>query len=129
MAEFLTTGLIENGVDAQSYDVLYNELGQLKEILDESDGFMLGSPTINRDALKPIWDLLSATDAITNKGKPCFAFGSYGWSGEAVPMLIERLKSLKLNVIGEGYKVCFMPNELDYVNLKQLAAEFAGQLK
>ena len=28
---------------------------------------MFGSPTINRDALKHVWDLISSMDAITKK--------------------------------------------------------------
>jgi flavorubredoxin len=36
--------------------------------------------------VKPVWDLLSSFAGIHVKGKVAGAFGSYGWSGEAVRM-------------------------------------------
>lgn len=39
------------------------------------------------------------------------AFGSYGWSGEAVPHIIERLKQLRMKVVDEGFRVKFKPSE------------------
>jgi flavorubredoxin len=38
------------------------------------------------------------------KGKLGAAFGSYGWSGEAVPMIEDRLRRLKLRVPVPGIK-------------------------
>ena len=43
------------------------------------------------------------------KGRLASAFGSYGWSGEGVPHLIERLKQIRLNVL-DGFRVRFKPN-------------------
>ena len=39
---------------------------------------MIGSPTINQDAVKPSWDLLSLISPVVNRGKVALAFGSYG---------------------------------------------------
>jgi flavorubredoxin len=39
------------------------------------------------------------------------AFGSYGWSGEAVSIIESQLKNLKLNVISEGLMEKFKPYE------------------
>ena len=49
-----------------------------------ADGVLLGSPTILGEALKPIWDLTTAVFASTHGNKIASAFGSYGWTGEAV---------------------------------------------
>ena len=86
-------------------------MGFIKEKIDSASILMFGSPTINRDALKPVWDVISSIDAIVNKDKPCGVFGSYGWSGEGVPMLVERLRSLKLKVHGGGFRANFLPND------------------
>ena len=48
--------------------------------------------------LKPIWDVTGLITPFANKGKPALVFGSYGWSGEGVPMIVERLKGLKLKL-------------------------------
>ena len=71
----------------------------IQEIL-WADGFLLGTPTMVGEALKPIWDVASELLPPMVKGKFASAFGSYGWSGEGVPHILERLKQLRLNVVG-----------------------------
>ncbi len=112
MAETILDTLSKEGdYDIVMRDVIHYDLMQIKEEIESADALFIGSPTINRDALKPIWDVLSVTDAVLNAGKPVGVFGSYGWSGEAVKMLTERLRSLKLNVLGEGIRANFVPSE------------------
>lgn len=115
--------------DTEIINVLDESLSIIKEKIDACDGLLLGTPTINRDALKPMWDVTCVIDAIINKSKPAGVFGSYGWSGEGVPMLIERLKGLKLNVIGEGVRVNFMPSKEELAQVREYAESFAQSIK
>lgn len=87
-----------DGVVANLYDLASIEEPNMIRILEESDGFLIGTPTINADAPKPVWDLLSCLMFLDKQGKCASAFGSYGWSGEAVEHIIARLKALKLRV-------------------------------
>jgi flavorubredoxin len=87
-----------DGVTTNIYDLASIEEPNMIKILEESDGFLIGTPTINADAPKPVWDLLSCLMFLEKTGKTASAFGSYGWSGEAVDNIIARLKSLKLKV-------------------------------
>ena len=94
-------------------DVNSSNLEYIKEEIESSKALLIGSPTFNRDAVKPIWDVLSIIDVYINKDVPVGVFGSYGWSGEAVPMIAQRLKSLGLNVIDAGIKVKLKPTDDD----------------
>ena len=114
--------------DCQTYDVNDHDLSYLQGLLNASDAFAVGSPTINQDAVAPIWNLLSHVDAINNKKRPVLVFGSYGWSGEAVPNLTARLTGLKSAVFGEGLKVTFVPSEEDLKKAKELGKAFAQSL-
>jgi len=67
------------------------------------DGLIFGTPTINGDAVKPVWDLLSSLVVVNLKSKLGGVFGSYGWTGEAVKMVEDRLRGLKLRVPFRGY--------------------------
>lgn len=107
------------------YDIIEYDMGFLSAELNSSDAFAIGSPTINKDAVPPAWMLLSHVDAINNQKKPALVFGSYGWSGEAVPNLTARLQGLKMKLFGEGYKVCFVPSEQDLVDAVALGKAFA----
>ena len=46
------------GVITNMYDLSSIEEPNMIKILEESDGFLIGTPTINADAPKPVWDLL-----------------------------------------------------------------------
>jgi flavorubredoxin len=39
------------------------------------------------------------------------AFGSYGWSGEAVKMLNKELEAMKFDVIDPGLRVQYVPDQ------------------
>ena len=110
------------------YDINEHDMGKLQHELNTSDAFAIGSPTINSDAVAPVWNLLSHVDAINNRKKPVLAFGSYGWSGEAVPNMVGRLNGLKLSVYPESAKAIFVPSEEDIQKARELGKAFAGSL-
>ncbi|MBQ7720278.1 MAG: pyridine nucleotide-disulfide oxidoreductase, partial [Clostridia bacterium] len=85
--------------------------------------FLLGTPTIVGEALKPIWDLATSMFAVTHKGKVAGAFGSYGWTGEGVPNITERLKQLKLKV-QDGFRVRFRPTDADLLDAYDYGYDF-----
>ena len=111
LAEKIAEGIRASGdIDVRAYDMVEADQAKVLEELGFADGILFGSPTIVGEALKPIWDLTTSIFAGTHGGKLASAFGSYGWSGEAVPHLIEILKQLNMNVT-EGFRVRFKPDE------------------
>lgn len=119
----------ETNYEVDIINIIEESLGVIKEKFEKSDAIMIGSPTINRDALKPVWDVLSLTDAIINRGKPVAVFGSYGWSGEAVAMIKNRLESLGLKVIDDGLRVNFNPDQNDINKMEEYTELFKQHLK
>jgi flavorubredoxin len=121
------------GVRASLYDLEGGDVSTFADLLEEADALVLGSPTINGDAVKPIWDLLSSLTVIDVKGKLGAAFGSYGWSGEAVRMIEDRLRGLKLRVPVPGIRVKLIPTgeELDECHQfgRALGDELTGRRK
>lgn len=128
-AERYAEKLEELGVSAKCYNVIEHDMSEISAAIGSSAGLIFGSPTINRDALKPIWDVLSVVDAITNRGKPYAVFGSYGWSGEACAMLEARADGLGLKKVHDAYKWLLKPTEDDLNQIDKLAEEFAAALK
>lgn len=111
LEEKIAEGIRASGdIDVRAYDMVEADQAKVLEELGFADGILFGSPTIVGEALKPIWDLTTSIFAGTHGGKLASAFGSYGWSGEAVPHLIERLKQLNMKVT-EGFRVRFKPDE------------------
>ncbi len=130
LAEQLQAGIQSVLPDAEvsRYDLTGVSLEEAAEKLNGADAFLLGSPTINKNAVPPVWDLLARADAIHAPAQTAAAFGSYGWSGEAVPALTNRLREMKFKVPADGLKVCFVPSQEELQAAYAYGAEFAKAL-
>ena len=117
-----------DGVRASLYDLQGGEVTPFVDLIEEADGIVFGSPTINGDAVKPIWDLLSSLAVVSIKDKLGAAFGSYGWTGEAVSMLEDRLRGLKLRVPVSGVRVKLIPTEEELDKCRQFGRQLAEHL-
>ena len=117
LAEQIAKGIEDSGdIEVRRYDMVTADQAKVLDELGFADGILFGTPTIVGEALKPIWDLTTSIFAGTHGGKLASAFGSYGWSGEGVPHIIERLKQLRMRMPDEGFKVRFKPGEVDMLN-------------
>ena len=124
LAEKIAEGVKDSGdIDVRSYDMVEADAAKVNEELLFADGILLGTPTIVGEALKPIWDLTLGMFPATHGGKYAGAFGSYGWSGEGVPNITQRLKQLKMKV-SEGFRVRFKPSEADLVSAYEYGYQF-----
>jgi flavorubredoxin len=115
--------------NVEIYNIIDYDMDYLASKLNSSTAFMIGSPTINKDAVPPIWSLLSRCDAINNQKKTVGVFGSFGWSGEAVASIVSRLSLLRLKVIGDGYKCVFSPSEKDLDAFYEYVNAFCEELR
>ena len=133
IAEEIEKGIKDynSSIVVKSYNLDIENFGKLEgEILREfqwADGIIFGSSTINGDALPIIWDLLTSLNPIVHGGKYVSAFGSYGWSGEAVPNIISRLNQLRMHVI-EGFRVKFRASRVDSQKAFDFGRRFAENM-
>lgn len=129
LAEEIKKGVEETGVKVELYDMVVEDEAKVLDRIYWADGVLFGSPTMLGDALKPILDILSSMKAPIHKGKMASAFGSYGWSGEAVPHIIERLKQVRVKIFGEGLKVRFKPSEEQLYSAYDFGIQFGNSVK
>ncbi len=129
MAEVVAAGAESTGgVRVSLYDLEMGEVAPLVDLIEEADGLAFGSPTINGDAVKPVWDLLSSLTAVSVRGKLGAAFGSYGWSGEAVPLIEDRLRGLKLRVPVKGVRARLIPTPIELAECRRFGIDLALHL-
>lgn len=128
LATAIADGITSKGIEVLVQDVEASDLAKVKENIEKCDGILFGSPTINKDAVKPIWDVLAMIDAIKNRGKLSAVFGSYGWSGEGIKLMEDRLKGLKLNLVEPSPKAFFVPSEHELKNAYEFGILFASRL-
>jgi flavorubredoxin len=116
------------GVRVSLYDLQAGGDLPFVDLIEEADGLAFGSPTINGDAVKPVWDLLSSLVSIKVSNKLGAAFGSYGWSGEAINMIEDRLRGLKLRVPIKGVRARLIPTVEELEQCRDLGKQLAQHL-
>ncbi|MHC1785617.1 MAG: FprA family A-type flavoprotein [Christensenellales bacterium] len=128
LAETIARTLREEGVDCTMLEASKADRAEVMAAVAAAKGLLFGSPTFLGDMLKPIGEILAAIYPFMVSGKPGSAFGSYGWSGEAVPNIIERLKQLKMKTV-DGIRFRLRPSEQELEQTRAFAREFAKLIK
>lgn len=114
IAEALAQGVQKNNdFKVILADIEKMELGEIDSLLTLADGIMVGSPTINQNTLLPVYRLLAIVNPIRDQRKLFMAFGSYGWSGEAIKIINATAKELKLKPFNDGLQAKFTPFNKD----------------
>lgn len=120
----ISEGIKASGeVNVKLFDMITSNHNEVMGEIKYADGLLLGTPTIIGEALEPIWNVTTSMFAPVHGGKLASAFGSYGWSGEGVPHIIERLKQLRLKVV-DGFRIRFKPSENELVDAYDFGYNF-----
>ncbi|MCC7212405.1 MAG: FprA family A-type flavoprotein [Candidatus Brocadia sp.] len=128
MAEAAAKGASTVNTEVKLFDACSVSPEFMRCEIESADGILIGSSTINGDALKPLWDITNILFSVNVKLKKCATFGAYGWSGEATRLLEERLKGLKLTIVQSPLKVLFTPTEEDLKKCSIFGYDFAKSL-
>ncbi len=110
MARAITDGLISGGVSAKLMSLKSCHRSDIVTEILSAGALLVGSPTINNNMFPTVADLLIYLKGLKPQNLIGTAFGSYGWSGEAVKLITNHLRNLKLNVPFEGIAAKFFPS-------------------
>ncbi len=93
-----------------------------------SKAFLVGSPTINNGFSYAIAGLLEMVKGLKFKKKKASAFGSYGWSGDAVKQITEHLQKAGIETVDEGIRKLWVPDGAMLEECKAYGESFAKAL-
>ena len=129
MAKAIVEGLVEQGVSAQLFDLSTNHRSDIiTEVLD-AGALIIGSSTLNNGMLPHMADLLHYMKGLRPAKKIGAAFGSYGWSGEAVKLITTAMEEMKFEILDPGIKVQYVPQDDDLKKCADLGRKIARTLK
>ena len=128
MAESIYRGACLPDTDVSLLDAAEIDMDSLLDEIDASDGIILGTPTLNAKAPKPIFDIISNMVTLNIRGKAAAVFGCYGWSGEAVQIIEDILKSLRFKIVTEGCKLRMIPSEEALNGCEEFGKKFASAI-
>ncbi|NLO35413.1 MAG: anaerobic nitric oxide reductase flavorubredoxin [Clostridiaceae bacterium] len=95
----------------------------------KSKAILVGSATINNGLLFSISGILEMMRGLKFKNKKAAAFGSYGWSGEAVKQISGLLSSAGFSVVNEGIRELWVPDESVEATCEAYGKAFAQSVR
>ncbi len=112
MAESIAKGITEQdkSVTVKLMNAAIEDKNDIITDIFRAKLVLIGSPTINNGYSHAIAGLLEMMKGLKFKEKRAAAFGSYGWSGEAVAQLTNALKGAGFDVISDGLRLMWMPD-------------------
>ncbi len=125
MASAVGDGLKEEGLDFKLLNLKLNHRSDIMAEMLDTKALVLGSPTINNGVMPAMADLLSYMKGLRPAGKVGAAFGSYGWSGEAVKILSEAMREMNINLVSDGVRVKYSPRKEDLDRCFELGRQVA----
>ena len=131
MAEAIADG-IRQASPATTVKVMNITRDDKNDVLTEvfrSKAVLVGSPTINNGHSFAIAGLLEMMKGLKFKNKKAAAFGSYGWSGEAVKQLSALLQQAGFDVIGDGIAKLWVPDQPALDDCAAFGRDFADALQ
>lgn len=125
MAEAIARGIKKKDelVEIKILNTAKNDKTDVLTEVFKSKMVIVGSPTVNNGYLYSIAGILEMIKGMKLKNKKAVAFGSYGWSGEAVKLITEELKKAGFDIINEGIKVMWTPDKENEIELEKYGEE------
>jgi len=113
MAQTIADGIEAGGAEPKLMRLSEHTRAEVATELLEAGSLVVGSPTLNNGVFPTVADVLTYLKGLRPKNLVGAAFGSYGWSGEAVEQLNEYLRAMKVALVSDGLKVAYVPGDED----------------
>ena len=129
MARAVSEGLAAGGASVKLMPLkACHRSDVVTEVLD-AGALLVGSSTMNNNMLPDLANVLTYLKGLKPQKLIGAAFGSYGWTGEAVGQINDILSAMKVELISDGIKVRYVPDDDTLKQCfdlgKQVAAELA----
>ena len=119
MAQAVCEGLVAGGSEAKLLPLSGAHRSDVATEILDAGALIVGSPTLNRTIFPTVADVLCYLKGLAPGNLLGAAFGSYGWSSQAVKQLTAALIDMGVEVIGEGVETLYVP---DHEALRQCRA-------
>lgn len=131
MAENIAQGIkqADSQVNLKIYNLAKSDRNDVMTEIFKSRAVLIGSPTINRGILTSIAGLLEEMRGLKFRNKKAAAFGCYGWSGESVKVIKERLEAAGFQVVDDGLRCLWNPDQKSIESCFEYGRKIIGLLK
>ncbi|MBD3881657.1 diflavin flavoprotein [Phormidium tenue FACHB-886] len=125
----IAQGLIRAGASVQTVNCELADPAEITQILQSCDGFIFGTPTLAGHAPTQIQTALGIALSSAARTKLTGVFGSFGWSGEAIDLVYNKLQDAGYRFGFEPIRVKFKPTEDTLHECETAGVEFVQALR
>jgi len=111
MAHAIVAGISREGVPAKPLHLRKTHRSEIMTEVFDAKAVVVGSPTLNNQLYPSLADFLTYMKGLKPLNKIGAAFGSYGWSGEAVKMINKELEAMQIDIIDPGLRIQYVPDK------------------
>ncbi|MCP4118688.1 MAG: FprA family A-type flavoprotein [Desulfobacteraceae bacterium] len=113
MAKEIARGVESQGVKVRVMNTRKCHRSDIMTEMLDAKALVVGSPTLNNGIFPVVADVLTYIKGLRPKNRLAAAFGSFGWSGEAVKILNKEFEAMNLEVVDPGLAVKYVPEPKD----------------
>ena len=130
MAQAIAKGIRQTdpSVTVKMMNLTKNDKNDVITEVFRSKAILVGSPTINYGFTYATGGILEMIRGLRFKNKKAAAFGSYGWTGDAPKMITERLKEGGFDVVDDGIRSLWIPDDSALAECEAYGKQFAEKV-
>lgn len=142
MAHILRDSFLDNNIEVEVWDADKAEEVDILNSITAADAVFIGSSTKYADMTGNLENILRKLQTLNLEGKLAAAFGSYGWSGEAIEVVQDYLNGTNMMVQSTSHvikttgmthvefpiRIRFSPKDEEKTRKIKNAAEFVSDL-
>ncbi len=113
MAKAVLDGFVQEGVTVKLMNMAVTHRSDVMAEVLGAKALLFGSATLNNGILPRMADLLTYMKGLRPSNRIGAAFGSYGWSGEAVSLITRAMEEMKMKIVAPAIKVQYVPTDED----------------
>ncbi|MFP4134348.1 MAG: diflavin flavoprotein [Halothece sp.] len=129
IANAIARGVTKAGVALESINCEFSDPETIKSVLQKTSGFIIGSPTLGGHAPTQVQTALGIVLSTAETSQLAGVFGSYGWSGEAIDILEQKIKDAGYRFGFDPIRVKFKPTDSTLKYCEEAGTDFAQKLK
>jgi len=113
MAKAITAGIDSTGVSVKLINLAHSHRSDVMADVLNAKAVILGCATLNNGMLPRMAGFLMYMRGLKPTNKIGAAFGSFGWSGEAVKLMNRAMEDMKFDIIEPGLRFKYVPAHAD----------------
>ena len=124
IAHAIQDGFNEKGYKTRLLNLQYNHISDIMTELLNAKYICVGSPTLNNNILPSVAAFLTYMQGLSPKKRIGLAFGSYGWSGQSVGIIKQKLDACGFDIM-DSIKIQYRP---DQKTLEEISKKIKNKL-